>query len=70
MRIIIDRFEGRYAVCQFEDGTMFNVPLPFIPKEAKESDVIHIDTDAITIDKEATLALKQEIKKLMDNLFE
>jgi len=70
MRIIIDRFEDKYAVCQFEDGIMMNVPSRLLPKDAKESDVIFIDTDSITIDKEATEALKGEIKKLMDKLFE
>lgn len=70
MRIIIDRFEEKYAVCQFEDGTMLNLPLVLIPDEAKEGDIIFIDKSAIQIDKEATDALKSEIKKLMDKLFE
>lgn len=69
MRIIIDRFEQRYAVCQFEDGLMLNVPLELIPKDAKESDVIFIDETAIRVDKEATEVLKGEIKKLMNKLF-
>jgi len=70
MRIIIDRFEEMYAVCQFEDGTMLNMPFVLIPADAKEGDVIFIDKDAITVDHKATAALKEEIKKLMDKLFE
>lgn len=70
MRIIIDRFEGKYAVCQFEDGIMMNVPLPLLPKGAKEGDVVCIDNDSIMVDEESTQALKSEIKKLMDKLFE
>ena len=64
MKVIIDRFEEDYAVIEISAGNFVNIPRVLIP-EAKEGDVIKIE-----IDKEATDKRKEEIKKLMDNLFD
>lgn len=40
MRLVIDRFEGKYAVCELENGEFVDVPEEDIPQEAKEGDVI------------------------------
>jgi hypothetical protein len=63
---IIDRFEGNWAVIEFEDVT-FNIPRSLIPKSAKEGDVIKI---SVSVDKNATFTRKSKIKKLVDELFE
>lgn len=68
MQVTIDRFEGDYAVVEFEnkDGKeMFvNIPMVLLP-DANEGDVIKI-----TIDKDETKKRAEHIKNLMDNLFE
>jgi len=63
---IIDRFEGNWAVIEFEDIT-FNIPRSLLPKSAKEGDVIKI---SVSVDKNVTAARKNKIKKLVDELFE
>lgn len=64
MKIIIDRFEGNFAVCELENKQMVNVPVAIIPNGAKEGNVISIE-----IDKEETGKRSKRISNLMNNLF-
>lgn len=64
MKIIIDRFEGDFAVVETEDKVMVNLPITLIPG-AKEGDVI-----SITIDEVETQQRKDKILKKMDDLWE
>lgn len=66
---VIDRFEGKYAVIELEDGTMLNLEKVEIPKEAKEGDALLIKLD-ISIDNNKTEKLKREIEELTKNLWE
>ncbi len=65
MKIIIDRFEGDYAVCETDTGSFADVPRAVMPQGAAEGDVI-----SITIDRSETDKRKQNINSLMDSLFE
>lgn len=64
MKVIIDRFEGDYAVVEIEIGKCVNIPKILIPN-AKEGDTIKIE-----IDKKETLERKKHIQELMNNVFE
>ena len=66
---IIDRFEGKIAVIEFDDE-MKDMPKNKLPKEAIVGDVLVFNGDQITIDQKGTKKLKQEIDDLMDELFE
>ena len=66
---IIDRFEGKIAVIEFDDE-MKDMPKNKLPKEATVGDVLVFNGDQITIDQKGTKKLKQEIDDLMDELFE
>ena len=63
MKVIIDRFEGEYAIVELPDSTFVDVPRILFP-EAKENDVI-----IISIDNNETEKRKEKISKLMGNLF-
>jgi len=63
MKVIIDRFEGDYAVVELPNETFIDVPKALFP-EAKEGDVIDI-----TVDMEDTEKRKDRIKDLMKELF-
>jgi hypothetical protein len=65
MEIIIDRFEGDYAVVEMSDMTMANMPISLIPEGAKEGDVL-----TISIDKTKTEKRKRRMEKLMNDLWE
>jgi len=65
VKVIIDRFEGDYAVVELPDMTMVDMPRSLIPEGAKEGDVLVIGIDPDETDKR-----KERIKKLMDDLWE
>lgn len=63
MKVIIDRFEGEYAVVEIAIGKFVNIPKILIPN-ANEGDVIKIE-----VDKNETEKRKKHIQDLMNNVF-
>ncbi|NTW96628.1 MAG: DUF3006 domain-containing protein [Erysipelotrichaceae bacterium] len=63
MKVIIDRFEGDYAVVELPNETFIDVPKALFP-DAKEGDVIDV-----SVDKEDTERRKAKIEELMKELF-
>lgn len=64
MEVIIDRFEGEYAIVELDIGIFCELPKVLVPN-AKEGDVI-----SITINNTKTNERKEKITNLMNNLFE
>ncbi len=64
MKIIIDRFEGDFAVCELEEGKTVNVPKVLF-ENAKEGDVV-----TICVDAEQTKERKKRVESLVNSLFE
>ncbi|MCB2294610.1 DUF3006 domain-containing protein [Clostridium algoriphilum] len=69
MKGIIDRFEGKYAVVELEDGKMINIDKIKLPIGVHEGIVIQI-AETITINIEETKKRKEVIEKLTENLWE
>jgi len=65
MRVIIDRFEGDYAVVELEDRSTVNLPRSLVPPGAKEGDVLLIE-----IDRSATEERRKRIQRLMEELWQ
>ena len=63
MEVIIDRFEGEYAVVEITKGKMVNMPKVLVPDD-KEGDTIKI-----IVDKEATKKRQEHVKDLVNDLF-
>ena len=70
MKTSIDRFEGKFAVCEGADGTSMNIEKTKLPKGTKAGDVLDIDGDTITIDAEETESRKKKVASLVDDLFD
>ena len=66
---IIDRFEGEYAVVEF-DGRTEDVLRSELPAGVKPGDTLIFEDGKVMIDTEATASRKEEIDSLMDELFE
>jgi hypothetical protein len=66
--IIIDRFEGDYAVVEFE-GVMKPIMRIDIPDDAREGDLLVLENNQWVVDRENTVKLKKEIQKLADSLW-
>ncbi len=64
MRIIIDRFEEKFAVCELEDGTFEEISREFFP-DAKEGDVFDI---VITKNETESNDRKEQAKSLFEKL--
>lgn len=64
MKIIIDRFEGDFAVAELPNGNMVNLP-SILLENASEGDVVEI-----TVQKGETKARAERISSLMDDLFD
>lgn len=69
MKVIIDRFEGEYAVCEKKNREMIDIKRETIPEQAKEGDVLDIQGDKITIDVMETEKRKKEIEELTKDLW-
>lgn len=65
MKVILDRFEGEFAVVEMVDKTMVNMPKILLPKFTKEGDIIEI-----TVNEEATEKRKKVISRLMGEVWE
>jgi len=70
MKVIIDRFEGKYAVCEKEDRVMINIHISKIPFTSKEGDVLDMQDDKILMDNKSTDDRKKHIKDITKDLWE
>ncbi len=61
--MIIDRFEGNYAIVEYQNE-YFNIPINLV-KEYNEGDVLKV-----VVDDDETVKRKENINKLMNQLFE
>jgi hypothetical protein len=69
MRVVIDRFEGLYAICEKEDRTMSEIEIIKIPKGAKEGDVLKIENEEVTIDIFETKARQKKIADVTNDMW-
>lgn len=63
--MIIDRFEGDFALVELEDKSLMEIPLIYIPKEAREGDFLRL-----VVDKTTSRRRRDEIDNLMDELWD
>lgn len=64
MKMIIDRFEGEFAVVELPDGKCISLPKCLFPKEAKEGSVVKI-----VVCEDESKAAEDSIKQLMDEVW-
>ncbi len=69
IKLIIDRFEGKYAILESRDRNpiIFNFPRHLLPQEAKEGTVLNVN---IGIDQEETKRRKDKIQNVLSRLRE
>lgn len=64
MKVVIDRFEGDYAVVEISPGNFADLPVKLIPPEADEGSVL-----SITLDREETDIRRKKIDELMKTIW-
>ena len=68
--MVIDRFEGEWAVCESQAGTIYHVPRAALPASAREGDVVVAWGDGrLRVDATATAARSARVQELHDRLF-
>ena len=70
MKFIIDRFEGDYAILEDENKNMLDILKSSLPDKVKEGDVLILKSNSYTIDQDETNKRKDQIQKLMNELWE
>ena len=63
MKVIIDRFEGNFAVVELPDSSHVQLPAVLVP-DAKEGSIISIEVDVAETKRRA-----QAVEELMNDLF-
>lgn len=64
MKLVFDRIEGDWAVCEYEKGKTLNLPKELLPEDAREGDAL-----LLTVDREATDERKAHAEDLRKRLF-
>ena len=67
--IILDRFEGDFAVI-YEDDALKNIPKELVDINAKEGTVLIKKEDKYYLDEKNTAVRRKKIAELQDSLFE
>ncbi len=65
----IDRFEGKYAVCERDDLKFVNILLKELPKDIKEGDILKYNGKEYIVDIPETEKRKKEIEDLTKDLW-
>ena len=68
--MIIDRFEGEFALCEHSDGTMVRLRRGELPQGAHEGAVLRWEKGGWILDAGAEQQRRRQIETLMDALFE
>jgi len=67
---IIDRFEGDYAVVEWDGSEMKDILRSLLPKGCEEGDVIHQIGERYVVNRKETEQRKKEIEELTKKLWE
>lgn len=70
MRIIVDRIEGEFAVCECEDGSYTDILLSQLPSQIKEGNVLEFINGEYKINLEAQQNRTALISALQDSIFD
>ena len=69
-KLINDRFEGTYAICEDQEKKMFAISLNELPQGAKPGDVLQISgAGELSVDQEETQRRRKKMAGLQSKLF-
>lgn len=65
--IVIDRFEGEYAVIE-KDGECFSLPKGSLPADAAEGDILEETENGYVVNKQATLHRRTKLMQRLKSI--
>lgn len=70
-KLVIDRFEGSYAICEDETKAFIKIPKYRLPLDCKEGDTLAQDSDGMyQVSKNDTKGNENRIREKMNRLLE
>lgn len=69
MKLVVDRIEEDFAVCEMDSGNIVNIGFAMLPEGVSEGTVLNIEGENITIDEIETENKKKAANKLLNDLF-
>lgn len=70
MRLVIDRFEGKYAVCEDEEQVLYAVAREELPQGAEEGSALTLSLEgALLLDPEETQRRRDRIAAKQRQIF-
>ena len=69
MNLIVDRIEGRFAVCESENQQSFNIPLTDLPEDIREGSILKYENGVYLIDKVAEDERRAKMIALRNSIF-
>lgn len=70
MKLIVDRFEGEYVVCEQEDRTMVSIHRTQLPRILNEGSCLLFDGEQYTVDEKEEEVRRKRIQGKMESLWE
>jgi hypothetical protein len=70
VRGTIDRFEGEFAILEWEGRNIENIAKELLPSTAKEGDIIEFENGGYKVNLAETTKRKKELKQLSEGLWE
>jgi len=70
MKLIVDRFEENFAICETEDKEMINIDIEKLPDGVIEGDILLLEDGVLYIDNKSRSEREDYIKELMDDLWQ
>ncbi|MCR4616400.1 MAG: DUF3006 domain-containing protein [Clostridiales bacterium] len=70
-KITVDRIEDKYALCEADNGELFQIELNELPEKTREGSIILVLSDgSYVLDNSATKKRINEMLRLQDMLFD
>ncbi len=70
MRMIVDRIEEGFVVCELEDGTFKNILSVVLPPEIREGSVLVYSDGEYSVDIEAEEERRAKLFALQNSIFD
>lgn len=70
MKLIIDRIEEKYAVCENEEKEFINIDISKLPNDVKIGDIIILNDGEFIIDKKETKKRKDYIDEITKDIWQ
>lgn len=70
MKMVIDRFESEFAVCEKAGGLIVNIEKKLLPPGAAPGDVLIVDGIRVTVDRLETEKRRRRIAEKAEKMWE